>query len=109
MGRQRKDFRMLVSKSRELWEGDCEARQRSRHETGVSVLLDASHHPADPVSSRSPSSCHVPAVCHLEKADHHAHCETEMLKGLQSIKAEHIWKVSLELRGRTLITPTLGT
>lgn len=37
----------------------------------------------DPLHSRSPLPCHVPAVS--EKVKHQAHCEREMLKEMLSI------------------------
>lgn len=68
------------------------------HEVGCSPS------PMDLLCSRNPYSCSVPPVRSPEKVSHHAHCEEEMLKGVLSIRAEHVWKVRLELRGKASIS-----
>lgn len=49
--------------------------------------------------AEGPSSFSVPAGRGPEKVHHPAHCEAEIFKGMLSIQAEHLQKVSLDPRG----------
>ena len=44
------------------------------------------------ISRRACSSCSVLSAPSAEKAQHHAHCEGEMLERVPSVITEHTWK-----------------